>query len=151
MEYLQERTHFCIPSLWMQKPHLYGSSWINKPLSSMMKRGCFCRGQTVCRGTPLLYPNTCCWGFGQIQSGMLAPSTWHQVFIVSLDFNTSCFLICTNSPWNGRDLYWFGILNKGSFLEDGCGFEVLVVCHGFCWVTMSNHLWNAQRKGDSYS
>ncbi len=75
--------NFCIPSWWMQRPHLsrchplfiYHCTF-HKPLSITLTRWCFCEGQSVCIRTPILHLNTCHWGFGKI----------HVFFIISIDF-----------------------------------------------------------------
>ncbi len=80
---------------------------------------------------------------------------------VSTKYLTPCFycqcrlwavsFIGAGTLWNGRDFNCFCILDKGTFLEDDNGFKVAVVCHCFFWVSLSNYLWWAQRKGDGYS
>ncbi len=53
--------------------------------------------------------------------------------------------------WESRDNDCLCILNEGAFLEDGCRFEIMIICHGFCWEMVINYLWFSKKKGDSYS
>ncbi len=73
------------------------------------------------------------------------------IFVINVDFKTNCFFCVGSCGTERRDLYCFGVIGKWDCLEDDCRFENLKVCYGFCGVAISNYLWCAQRKGDSYS
>ncbi len=82
---------------------------------------------------------------------------------VSTKYLTSCllssaytsrqafFLCWYKNPfaWQRPLLFWNPW--QGRFHQNDSRFEVLIVCHSFCWMTTSNYLWYAQRQGDNYS
>ncbi len=121
-----------------------------KPLSRTLTGEHFCKQQSVCRDALFLHPNTYCSRLNKFSQ-----LPWHwvfdTVFYVVRSSRLAIFCIGVGALSHGRDFYCFGILHKGFFLKNNHQFKIVVVCNGFCWVTVSNYLWCAQGEGDSYS
>ncbi len=56
---------------------------------------------------------------------------------VSSNFQEGGHFLCPY--WNDKDLDRDGIVHEGAFLEENKRFEVIIVCYGFHWMTISNY------------